>query len=55
MSEKKLPYDVVFLLNRYFRAMGEAIESAGGQVDNDAAALAREQFRRQAPTRAGPL
>ena len=33
MSEKKLPYDVVFLLNRYFRAMGEAIESAGGQVD----------------------
>jgi adenylate cyclase len=33
MSEKKLPYDVVFLLNRYFRAMGEAIESTGGQVD----------------------
>ena len=33
LSEKKLPYDVVFLLNRYFRAMGQAIESAGGQVD----------------------
>ncbi len=33
LSEKKLPYDVVFLLNRYFRAMGLAIESAGGQVD----------------------
>ncbi len=33
LSEKKLPYDVVFLLNRYFRAMGMAIESAGGRVD----------------------
>jgi adenylate cyclase len=32
-SEKKLPYDVVFVLNQYFRAMGEAIENAGGQVD----------------------
>ena len=32
-SEKKLPYDVVFLLNRYFRSMGEAVESAGGRVD----------------------
>jgi adenylate cyclase len=33
MSESKLPYDVVFLLNRYFRAMGEAVEQSGGQVD----------------------
>ncbi|MGE0256506.1 MAG: adenylate/guanylate cyclase domain-containing protein [Alphaproteobacteria bacterium] len=33
LSEKKLPYDVVFILNRYFRSMGEAIESAGGRVD----------------------
>ena len=33
LSEKKLPYDVVFLLNRYFRAMGQAIEGAGGRVD----------------------
>ncbi|MBO6783768.1 MAG: adenylate/guanylate cyclase domain-containing protein [Alphaproteobacteria bacterium] len=32
-SEQKLPYDVVFLLNRYFRSMGEAIEKAGGRVD----------------------
>ncbi len=31
-SETKLPYDVVFVLNRYFRAMGEAIDGAGGQV-----------------------
>jgi adenylate cyclase len=33
LSEKKLPYDVVFLLNRYFAAMGQAIERAGGHVD----------------------
>jgi adenylate cyclase len=33
LSEKKLPYDVVFILNRYFRSMGEAIEGAGGRVD----------------------
>lgn len=33
ISEQKLPYDVVFLLNRYFRSMGEAIEGAGGLVD----------------------
>ncbi|MGO1119844.1 adenylate/guanylate cyclase domain-containing protein [Rhodovibrionaceae bacterium A322] len=33
LSEKKLPYDVVFLLNRYFSAMGTAVEEAGGRVD----------------------
>jgi adenylate cyclase len=33
MAEHKLPYDVVFLLNRYFRAMGTAVEAAGGQLD----------------------
>jgi adenylate cyclase len=33
LSEHRLPYDVVFLLNRYFRAMGEAVNSAGGHVD----------------------
>lgn len=33
LSEKKLPYDVVFMLNRYFAAMGQAIEDAGGHVD----------------------
>ncbi|MET1026968.1 MAG: adenylate/guanylate cyclase domain-containing protein [Dongiaceae bacterium] len=32
-AEHRLPYDVVFLLNRYFRAMGEAVAAAGGQVD----------------------
>lgn len=30
LSEQRLPYDVVFLLNRYFEAVGDAIESAGG-------------------------
>lgn len=33
LSEGRLPYDVVFILNRYFAAMGRAIESAGGRVD----------------------
>ena len=33
LAETKLPYDVVFLLNRYFEEMGRAIESAGGRVD----------------------
>ena len=33
LSENKLPYDVVFLLNRYFLAMGRAVEDAGGHVD----------------------
>jgi len=32
-SEKKLPYDVVFVLNRYFAHMGEAVEEAGGHLD----------------------
>jgi adenylate cyclase len=33
LAETKLPYDVVFLLNRYFAAMGNATEEAGGRVD----------------------
>ncbi|MEO1249369.1 MAG: adenylate/guanylate cyclase domain-containing protein [Pseudomonadota bacterium] len=33
LTEQKLPYDVVFLLNRYFSVMGEAIEQAGGRLD----------------------
>lgn len=33
LSEAKLPYDVVFVLNRYFRSMGEAVDTAGGRVD----------------------
>ncbi len=33
LSEGKLPYDVVFLLNRYFDSMGQTIENAGGLLD----------------------
>jgi adenylate cyclase len=33
LAESRLPYDVVFLLNRYFSAMGHAIEEAGGHID----------------------
>src|SRR5262245_10146519 len=38
MAERKLPYDVVFILNRYFEAVGAAIQRAGGvanQVTGD--------------------
>jgi adenylate cyclase len=30
LAEHRLPYDVVFFLNRYFETMGRAIEEAGG-------------------------
>ena len=33
ISEKKLPYDVVFILNQYFKLMGEIIENQGGYLD----------------------
>ena len=33
LSERRLPYDVVYVLNRYFAAMGQAIERSGGHVD----------------------
>ena len=33
LSEKKFPYDVVYILNSYFQAMGKAIEAEGGKVD----------------------
>lgn len=32
-SERKLPYDVVFVLNRYFANMGSAVAAAGGYLD----------------------
>jgi adenylate cyclase len=32
-SEHRLPFDVVFVLNQYFSAMGGAIERAGGHLD----------------------
>ena len=33
LSEGRLPYDTVFVLNRYFAVMGAAVERAGGRVD----------------------
>ncbi len=33
LAEHKLPYDVVFILNRYFAAMGAAVEASGGRLD----------------------
>jgi adenylate cyclase len=33
IAEDKLPYDVVFLLNRYFDVVGDAIELAGGTAN----------------------
>jgi adenylate cyclase len=32
-AEKQLPYDVVFLLNRVFRVVGEVVAAEGGWVD----------------------
>jgi adenylate cyclase len=33
MAEQKLPYDLVFILNRYFEVAGEAIAHSGGILD----------------------
>ena len=33
LSEDKLPCDMVFLVNRFFLAMGRAIEGEGGHAD----------------------
>ena len=33
LSEDRLPYDIVFVLNRYFNAMGTAVEESGGRID----------------------
>ncbi|MGB7271766.1 MAG: adenylate/guanylate cyclase domain-containing protein, partial [Geitlerinemataceae cyanobacterium] len=34
LSEKLLPYDVIYLLNRYFQHMGEVIDRHGGIINN---------------------
>jgi adenylate cyclase len=33
LAEKRLPYDVVFVLNRYFEVLGKAVQEAGGHID----------------------
>jgi len=32
-SEHRLPYDVVFVMNEYFKSMGQAVEASGGHLD----------------------
>jgi adenylate cyclase len=32
-ADQRLPFDVVFLLNRYFAVIGEAVERSGGRLD----------------------
>ena len=34
LAEKRLPYDVVFLLNQFFAEMGDAVRSEGGHYSN---------------------
>lgn len=33
LADHRLPYDIVFLLNRYFAIVGKAVEQAGGRLD----------------------
>jgi adenylate cyclase len=33
LTETRLPFDIVFLLNRYFALVGNAVERAGGRID----------------------
>jgi len=33
LADHRLPYDIVFLLNRYFAVVGRAVEQSGGQLD----------------------
>jgi adenylate cyclase len=33
LSEARLPYDVVFVLNRYFEVVGQAVETHNGHID----------------------
>ncbi len=33
LAQRQLPFDTVFLLNRYFETIGEAVEASGGVID----------------------
>lgn len=33
LTDHRLPFDIVFLLNRYFSVVGQAVEHGGGRVD----------------------
>jgi adenylate cyclase len=53
LSEKRLPYDVVFLLNRFFGALGDAIQSEGGWIDKYMGDGLLAVFGRESGTEAG--
>jgi adenylate cyclase len=53
LSEKRLPYDVVFLLNRFFAALGDAIQSEGGWIDKYMGDGLLAVFGRETGTEAG--
>jgi adenylate cyclase len=53
LSEKRLPYDVVFLLNRFFGALGDAIQSEGGWIDKYMGDGLLAVFGRETGTEAG--
>jgi adenylate cyclase len=33
LTERRLPFDTVFILNRYFETVGQAVEDSGGHLD----------------------
>jgi len=33
LTERRLPFDTVFILNRYFEVVGQSVENAGGYLD----------------------
>jgi adenylate cyclase len=53
MSENRLPYDVVFLLNRFFGALGNAIQTEGGWIDKYMGDGLLAVFGRETGTEAG--
>jgi adenylate cyclase len=53
LSEKRLPYDVVFLLNQFFAALGDAIQSEGGWIDKYMGDGLLAVFGRETGTEAG--
>lgn len=55
ISERRLPYDVVYILNRFFAATGGAIERAGGIVNQFTGDGVMALFGVQANPEAGAL
>jgi adenylate cyclase len=49
IADQRLPFDIVFLLNRYFAIVGEAVEKAGGRLDKFIGDGAMALFGLQSP------